>query len=49
MVEVGVVDDALQIVLFGETPNGDIDLLADVGLALEGDQVVERTVVEDVD
>ncbi|MBB6406196.1 hypothetical protein HNP00_003528 [Arthrobacter sp. AZCC_0090] len=49
VVEVCVVDDAQQVVLFGETPDRDVDLLAYVGLPFERDQVVERAVVGDVD
>ena len=49
VVEVGVVDDALQVVGLGELADRDVDLLADVGLALERDQVVERAVLGHLD
>ena len=42
VVEVGVVDDTLQVVGVRELPDSHVDLLADVRAALECDQVIER-------
>ena len=49
VVEVGQVDDLLQVVGLGEPADDLVDLVADLLVALERDHVVERAARRDVD
>ncbi len=49
IVEIGVVDDALEVVGIGQCADGDVDAFANVWFALESDEIVERATGRHVD